>query len=242
MGCVDVVRRLIVSDGLFGRSSAGIVGEKRVMTTPRQSIRECGYSLAELAIVVTIIGLMLAMVLKGQSFVRSAEVDAVIGAYRDISAAVRAFKERYQYFPGDFPMNSTSPEIFGTRSGCLDGGKNGGNGNGRIDLNELVCVSEHLIRAGFLMGDPSADLTTKFGNVAVIRLADAPTQSARSSAGLSTFPSRAVHLVEFFQLPCEVAKGVDLKLDDGDINSGRVMASVSRCTTDNVASFAIPLQ
>jgi prepilin-type N-terminal cleavage/methylation domain-containing protein len=209
--------------------------------------REGGFTLAELAIVVTIIGIMLTAVLKGQTIIRNAEVDSVLGTYRDVSTAVRTFKERYQYLPGDFPVNATTPEIASVRATCLTGGANGGTGNGRIEasttLNESVCVPEHLIRAGFLKGDPAVPLNTSFGAVQVVRLSNSSTQTARSAAALSTFPATVLHVVEFFNLPCEVAKAVDLKLDDGNINTGSIMASVSTCATGSfVASIAIPLQ
>lgn len=208
--------------------------------------REGGFTLAELAIVVTIIGIMLTAVLKGQSILRNAEVDSVIGTYRDISTAMRTFKERYQYFPGDFPVNAARPEITSVRAACLAGGTNGGNGNGRIEatltLNESVCVPEHLIRAGFLGGDPAVPLATSFGKVQVVRLADSATHTARSASSLATFPASVIHVVELFQLPCDVVKAIDVKLDDGNINTGRIMASVSTCTSGTVAAIAISLQ
>lgn len=213
------------------------------MIDQRRLGREDGFSLAELGIVVTIIALMLAAVLKGQSIVRSAEVDSVIGTYRDVSTAAHTFKERYQYLPGDFPVNAISPDIASVRAACLAGGANGGNGDGRVSATESRCISEHLIRAGFLNGDPAVDLATQFGTARLVRVADSSTQVDRNAAGLGAFPATAIHVVEFLNLPCDVAKAVDLKLDDGNINTGRVMASTSTCATSSfVASIAIPLQ
>jgi prepilin-type N-terminal cleavage/methylation domain-containing protein len=220
--------------------------EYRLMSRRQHARRESGFTLVELAISITIIGLLLVSVIKGQALIRSAEVDAVLSNYRDISAAVRAFKGRYQYLPGDFPVDATTPEIAGVSAACLRGGGNGGDGNGRIDANatldESVCVAEHLIRAGFLMGDPAAGLASQFGVIRVVRLADSATQQSRTTAALSLMPTSVTHVVELSQLPCEVAKAIDLKLDDGNLNTGSVLASVSSCTSGNVPFMAIPLQ
>jgi prepilin-type N-terminal cleavage/methylation domain-containing protein len=205
---------------------------------------ERGFSLAELAISLAIIATLLVAIFKGQAVLSNAKADSVIGTVRDISSAARAFKERYRYLPGDFPIETSTPEIAGVRSACLRGNANGGNGNGRIDASgrdESVCVPEHLIQAGFLKGNPSLDITTDFGIVRVVSLADSKTQVARASASLGLIPSNITHVIEFYNLPCEIAKAIDMKLDDGDLDNGSIRASVASCSSGNVAFVAVPL-
>lgn len=220
------------------------IRDKNVTRCCRTRLHESGFSLVELAISISVIGLLLVSVIKGQALIRGAEVDSVLGNYRDISTAVSAFKARYRYLPGDFQVDASNPEIVGVRAACLRGGSNGGDGNGRIDgkaLDETVCVSEHLIRAGFLKGDPGVALASQFGLVRVVRQSDSATLIARLAAGLPTMPASVTHVVDLYFLPCDVAKAIDLKLDDGNLNSGSILASVSDCTDGNVTSLAIPL-
>ena len=102
-------------------------------------MRNKGFTLIEIAIVITIIGLLMAGVIKGMSLIQSAKVSNAITLAQDISVAVNAFKQQYHMLPGDMSITTEFPSI--TDAPC----KNGGNKNGLIDTaDEIKCVPEVL--------------------------------------------------------------------------------------------------
>lgn len=88
---------------------------------------QSGFTLVELAVAMTIIGLLIGGVLKGQQLIFNARVQRVI---KDISAyttALAAFEDKYDQLPGD--MRTASRRLPGCTgaNNCSDG-----SGNGRI--------------------------------------------------------------------------------------------------------------
>lgn len=176
-----------------------------------------GFTLVELAIVVTIIGLLLAATFKGQSLLRAGQVLDTIAIAKDISLASQTFKQRYHYLPGDFPVDQ---EITGLAEDCVTGTKKG-DGNGLINVNESLCVPSQLILSGMLKGNPAQGLASRYGSISLIA-------SARSN--VNDLPARIQNVIEFSNLPCDVAQEIDAKLDDGGLRSGNIRANVA-CTT-----------
>ena len=216
----------------------------------RRHIRASGgFTLIELAIVISIIAIMTAAILKGWSMVHTVDTDSVISMAKDLSSAAQTFKQRYHYLPGDFPVDQNTPEITGVIAGCRVGGANAGNGNGLIDIragdNEPACVREHLIRSGLVQGDTTQPFMTKFGTVSVVAVASSNTGPAAVLRG-QPLSARIVNVIEFANLPCELAQDIDRKLDDGNFATGNIQASVATCdpvvpTNDPVPFLAMPL-
>jgi prepilin-type N-terminal cleavage/methylation domain-containing protein len=73
------------------------------MTTHKQS----GFTLVELAIVMTIIGLLIGGILKGQELMLNARVTATIAQVRSYEAAATTFRDSFASLPGDMPGAST---------------------------------------------------------------------------------------------------------------------------------------
>ena len=63
--------------------------------------KQTGFTLVELAIVLVIIGLILAAVLKGQEMIENGKVKNVINDLRGVSTAYYAYQDRYKAIPGD---------------------------------------------------------------------------------------------------------------------------------------------
>lgn len=133
-----------------------------------------GFTLIELSIVLTIIGLLAGGILVGQSLMRAAEIRSVINDFSAYQAAVRVFQTQYQALPGDMrnavrfwgaaaggtadgsdptcaALTSASPSV-GTAT-C------NGNGDGRVafntystDYSEMNRFWQHLSNASMIPG------------------------------------------------------------------------------------------
>lgn len=197
---------------------------RRLGTTGRHAL---GFTLVEVSIVLVIIGLILGGILQGQSLIRSMQVKDVMSIIKDLQTSSQYFKERYHYFPGDWPF--TANEIPNVGAGA------GGNGNGLIVGPEVALVPNHLVNAGYIRGD-TLQIRTQYGNVRVI---------SRAASNVVTLPSPIQNVIELANLPCEIAVELDLKMDNGVIGTGNAQSSVANCVAgglnDPVPFFAISL-
>jgi prepilin-type N-terminal cleavage/methylation domain-containing protein len=66
-----------------------------------------GFTLVELAIVMTIIGLLIGGILKGQELMQNARITSTVAQVKSYSAAVTTFKDMYQATPGDMANAGT---------------------------------------------------------------------------------------------------------------------------------------
>lgn len=73
----------------------------------RQQKSQAGFTLVELAIVMIIIGLLIAGVLKGQELIGNARVTSTVAQIKGIDAAVSTFKDTYSATPGDMSNPNT---------------------------------------------------------------------------------------------------------------------------------------
>lgn len=65
--------------------------------------KDRGFTLVELAIVMTIIGLLIAGILKGQEIINNARTTAIISDVNAFTAGTQAFTDKYGHLPGDMP-------------------------------------------------------------------------------------------------------------------------------------------
>lgn len=104
-----------------------------------------GFTLVELSIVLVIIAILVAGVFMGTSLVRSAELREVIGDYDRYTKAIKEFSDKYQALPGDM---SNAETIWGSDVACPNTTTNttpkiatcNGNGNGRIGASSTAGV------------------------------------------------------------------------------------------------------
>ncbi|MDB6086392.1 MAG: prokaryotic N-methylation site, partial [Gammaproteobacteria bacterium] len=105
------------------------------MSTVKKSQR--GFTLVEIAIVLVIIGLLLGGVLKGQELIYNQKVKSTYDNYRQYTAAMYGYQDRYKALPGDDPNA-------GTRGFIIPAGQPNvlaGNGNGYIDGGGAQCLT-----------------------------------------------------------------------------------------------------
>lgn len=90
-----------------------------------------GFTLVELAIVMTIIGLLIGGILKGQELMENARTTATINQIRAYESAGTTFRDTFGGLPGDLPNAAT--RIAGCQGtvtgGCSPLAANAGNGN-----------------------------------------------------------------------------------------------------------------
>lgn len=211
-----------------------------------------GFSLIELAIALVIIGLILGMVIySGSAAIQASKVAKTISIVSDLSGAIGQFKSRFKDLPGDIEFSAGTPEVAGWPAGC---GSGGGNGiiRGTYDAaekltgGEAICVPEHLFHAGMIRTDETDSGTgmltikTPYGDVNVVSKDDSHASAA--------FDRNVVNVIELANLPCEVVKELDSKIDDNDITKGSAVAAdlggtvIEACNNGDIIPFFVIAQ
>ncbi len=194
------------------------------MTVTRQK----GFTLVEIAIVLVIIGLLLGGILKGQELINSARVRNLADQNTGIQAAYYGFIDRYRRVPGDYRASAASSAIGVTVNLPVATPSPTSVGNGRVDnnLEEATAVWEQLAKANFLSGgftpadDPTPPANTEdYAENAPRNAFNGALVLTRNSGYTGTAPIK-LNLHMGTNVPVNIARELDLKVDDGLPNSG----------------------
>jgi len=122
-----------------------------------KKLKNSGFTLVEIAIVMVIIGLLLGGALKGQQMIENARYKAFKSELNELRAAVFSFRDIYGSFPGDIKkekLEKLLPDAIASTGSSLGNGKIYG---GYCDDNgeESCYVFHHLRVAGLISGDPN---------------------------------------------------------------------------------------
>lgn len=194
---------------------------------------QTGFTLVEIAIVLVIIGLLLGGILKGQELINSARVRNLADQNSAVQAAYFGFIDRYRQVPGDMRPGDACDALGESNfiDGCI-----GGNGNGRLDngdYEEAAAVWAHLSIAGFITGNyqgaennpesymsPTAAPVNAFnGYVLLSRIGDEAYQGVGSERLGFVFGQ---------QIPVNIARELDVKVDDGRPDAGVVRLTLGQ--------------
>ena len=191
-------------------------------------IKQAGFTLVEIAIVLVIIGLLLGGILKGQEMITQAKIKNVINDFNGITAAVSSYQDRYRALPGD-DLNA------GGAAGRWGAGVTNGDGNGIFNMattatackyNDAPAVGGtdecnlfwwHLRLAGFVAGTTAAQLSSE----------QQPNNAANGITGVQTGGFGFTgNIVCSSNLPDKIAIAVDTQMDDATANSGQIRGAL----------------
>ncbi|WP_372824752.1 type II secretion system protein [Polaromonas sp.] len=188
--------------------------------------KQAGFTLVEIAIVLVIVGLLLAGVLKGQELIANSRIKAGGNELASISAANNSYVDRFRRMPGDDGPLATLTARGGQWANVTVGSAPGPNG-ALVSAGAAVFTPvleslgfwQHLRAAGFITGSPAtigaaAAPQNAFGGlIGVIGAAAAVTGANGNAVCLS-------------QVPGTAARALDAQLDDGVPDAGGVRATL----------------
>lgn len=188
-----------------------------------------------MAIVLVIIGLVLATVIKGGEFIRTGKIRSVINQHNDILTAITAYREKYGALPGDDLLANIHVSAY------VGGAIYNGNGDFMIYSSAFPSDSHrlpyHLFKADLISGNFSGarnKMTHELGgNVAV--------KYVTVTVGTN---SRTGNAIIFENLPADAAMALEVALDgrDGTYDTGFVRSttnytSATQTTVPSLACF-----
>jgi prepilin-type N-terminal cleavage/methylation domain-containing protein len=181
---------------------------------------QSGFTLAEIAIVLVAIGLLLAGVFKAQEMIVQARIKAVVAEIGGASAAIYAYGERYGELPGD------------DKNAGRWVGASPGSGNAAIEgdyasttaTDESRLLWDHLRRAGFINGGGDQNPLNAVAGKIGVQTGDGTGGGVLGAApGTDLFRG---HLVCSANLPDKIALAVDAQMDDGGGKTGSIRAKL----------------
>ena len=198
----------------------------------RKVKKQSGFTLVEIAIVLVIIGLLLAGVLKGQELIESSRIKSMAKDLTSFSAMITSYQDRYRALPGDdsITANTTYNDRGWTGTFAASTAVDGyiGATTGATTLMfptpgvENLLAIQALRNAGFLEGNRTS--TTP------------PANAAGGSVGFTNnvLAFGAVNAVCFSGLTGKQAGALDRLLDDGLNTTGSVRADVAATFTTTI--------
>jgi prepilin-type N-terminal cleavage/methylation domain-containing protein len=210
----------------------GRYGKERKMQT---RLRQSGFTLVEIAIVLVIIGLLLGGILKGQEMITQARIKNVINDFNGITAAYASYQDRYRAIPGDdagalarwsLAAANATPSTPG--NGTVDGAYNVAS---TANEAESRLFWWHLRQGGFIAGptSPSAQASQQPTN-AVSGMIGATTGTGAATVGLSGL------IICSANVPDKIAIAVDTQTDDQNALTGSVRSMLQTASNPAIGA------
>jgi prepilin-type N-terminal cleavage/methylation domain-containing protein len=210
------------------------------MTKFRKMSNEKGFTLVELAIVLVIIGIILAGIIKGQELITNAKIKRAFTAQKEMTAAIYTYYDRYGKFPGDdnTAIARWGATYNGNGNGIIEGGTIGTDAAPGTMFtcaantgSETCAMWEHLRLAGIISGTAT---------VGAGRLNPSHPYGGTIGVVNGTVSGLTANWIGLSRLPENVAQTLDIQNDDGSAITGSVrgnQAFVSPITENPVSQF-----
>ncbi len=192
------------------------------------NLKQKGFTLVEIAIVLVIVGLLIGGVLKGQEMITNAKLKRLESDNAGLAAAMFSYQDRYLQLPGDdsaaggrfdFYINGIAAAANGDGDGVIGDGTDWDT----TDANNVMVVGSvepgkffgHLRAAGLVPGGSGTDTTR-------------PSNAYGGQIGIQNGALLiAGHTVIFAQIEGSIARILEGRIDDGDIATGRMQSNLS---------------
>lgn len=214
----------------------GVAFRQRIFVSAPATRRICrGFTLIELAIVLFIIGIVIAgAVVTGSSVMGRARVASLLTNIKDLATASRDFKARYGYFPGDLPSASSYIPAIAPGDPCNVAVTAAvGIGNGLVDTAaERNCALNHLVAANMLTKLDYETANSRY--VINSRIALGVQVSLWFNAATNE------NVIRIANLPCDVALEIDRKFDSTTTGNPPSPFSAGSVRAQDATNTAIP--
>ena len=119
--------------------------------------KQGGFTLVEIAIVLVIVGLLLAGVLKGQELIENSKIKSIANDMKSVQAAYNGYIDRYKVLPGsELAATMTARGWTGTAGAAVDGVLTIAVANTFTNGGDEASFWRALRASGFFTGDPTA--------------------------------------------------------------------------------------
>ena len=193
-----------------------------------KKLKQLGFTLVEIAIVLVIVGLLLAAILKGQEMITQGKIKGAITDFNGVLTAYNGYQDRYKAIPGDdsgAAARWTTLGVSGDGSGTVGGYYNDPTGGN----SEATYFWADLRFANFYPG-------------ATDTAAHAEAQPSNSVGGIIGVQNGALGMtglsICLTAVPYKIALAVDTQLDDGSATTGSVRGLAYTSTLPTGATLA----
>jgi len=193
-------------------------------------LKQKGFTLVEIAIVLVIVGLLIGGVLKGQEMITNAKLKRLESDNAGVAAAMFSYQARYLQLPGADSAAGARFDVYAGLGADANGGGDGVIGVGTdwddsTNNNVMVQASAetekffgHLRAAGLIPGGSGTDTTR-------------PSNAYGGQIGIQNGALLiAGHATIFAQIEGSIARILETRLDDGDPDTGRMQANLATPT------------